>query len=566
MFRGHSFFTSTGVGALLGVAFNFTIAALAHFNAAIMHLERDIMPALRGCIFCLALGPLTLVIGVNYFSVEESIGKYLKQYAVLLCLLAAASMFRVRRIISSPQFWGQAIPGWIQGLLESDLLRACGLIICLPGLPIFMFIFGLRNRARSCRGNLAQVESPWPDWDTTTLFRNATSMLLFYVVMVVSAKNVMNNILLLLEYYVGGLSVFWLCVMLVISGLILFIAPFTSGVPIYVLGGRLLVRHYYMDKLEEEALSGDYHPQISDPGFLHGFLIAAILGSILKLAACALQQGWIGASMGSSLRIRMMVGIHTVPTRATEAILRGSAVFPKVCILLGGPDWPTSVLCGILHLSLWRILLQTTPVILQSVGPSALFGSASYVIQDAGTRLTAICGDPSTCQPGNNTMADQYTDVIATWTGYGQVSLVIAVCGQLVLAVFAVNYVQTEAADPKHAEPREEDAPLLRQAALEAERNERLAEYLNWEVLPLWIRLCYIISTVGLWIKAVPSALGVNYEEIENGMILHHIVQGVFILGLLFSCVPLFHKGMLERSWENENPGRLLSDVELSQR
>jgi len=36
----------------------------------------------------------------------------------------------------------------------------------------------------------------------------------------------------------------------------------------------------------------------------------------------------------------------------------------KVSILVGGPDWPTSVMCGILHLDPVGVLLGTTPVAL----------------------------------------------------------------------------------------------------------------------------------------------------------------------------------------------------------
>merc|ERR1719476_652816 len=43
-------------------------------------------------------------------------------------------------------------------------------------------------------------------------------------------------------------------------------------------------------------------------------------------------------------------------------------------ILCGGPDWPTSVLAGILRLSLWQCLLGTSPIIL-TIAPTVLTGS-----------------------------------------------------------------------------------------------------------------------------------------------------------------------------------------------
>jgi len=54
----------------------------------------------------------------------------------------------------------------------------------------------------------------------------------------------------------------------------------------------------------------------------------------------------------------------------------------KVSILIGGPDWPVAVLCGILRLPLGKILLATSPVLLQSVAPCILSGSLLIIFAD----------------------------------------------------------------------------------------------------------------------------------------------------------------------------------------
>ena len=51
-----------------------------------------------------------------------------------------------------------------------------------------------------------------------------------------------------------------------------------------------------------------------------------------------------------------------IPSRDLRARARTS--FGAICVLVGGPDWPTSVLCGILKLPLPKILLGTTPIVL----------------------------------------------------------------------------------------------------------------------------------------------------------------------------------------------------------
>src|SRR6056300_2102000 len=51
---------------------------------------------------------------------------------------------------------------------------------------------------------------------------------------------------------------------------------------------------------------------------------------------------------------------------------------PKVAILIGGPDWPTSVLCGIMRLSLPQIILGTTPGVFLIL-PTCVTGALLYM-------------------------------------------------------------------------------------------------------------------------------------------------------------------------------------------
>merc|ERR1740121_1890074 len=79
--------------------------------------------------------------------------------------------------------------------------------------------------------------------------------------------------------------------------------------------------------------------------------------------------------MGKSVKVQQFVGVTKVGVLAIEAVLKeeGFKLF-KVCILVAGPDFPTSVLCGILRLSIPQMLLGTCPVILVSIIPQTLVG------------------------------------------------------------------------------------------------------------------------------------------------------------------------------------------------
>merc|ERR1719230_622455 len=99
-----------------------------------------------------------------------------------------------------------------------------------------------------------------------------------------------------------------------------------------------------------------------------------LAGSAAKLLACVGQYS-LGYFMGKSVKVQQFVGVTQVGVLATEAVLKeeGFKLF-KVCILVAGPDFPTSVLCGILKLSIPQMLIGTSPVILVSTIPQTLVG------------------------------------------------------------------------------------------------------------------------------------------------------------------------------------------------
>merc|ERR1711871_1744195 len=56
--------------------------------------------------------------------------------------------------------------------------------------------------------------------------------------------------------------------------------------------------------------------------------------------------------------------VNSVTIRAIRKILSSPGLsWSKVCILCGGPDWPTSVLTGILRLNLASMLCGSMPII-----------------------------------------------------------------------------------------------------------------------------------------------------------------------------------------------------------
>eukprot|EP00927_Polykrikos_kofoidii_P061657 TRINITY_DN56492_c0_g1_i1.p1 TRINITY_DN56492_c0_g1~~TRINITY_DN56492_c0_g1_i1.p1 ORF type:complete len:857 (-),score=91.00 TRINITY_DN56492_c0_g1_i1:174-2723(-) len=137
------------------------------------------------------------------------------------------------------------------------------------------------------------------------------------------------------------------CCIFYVVGLVMFLLPPVPGVPVYVAAGCIVVAR----GKEESWLD-----------FYGGVVFTSFFGLVLKLNAVTMQQKIIGEWFGRSIHIQRCVGVHTVGIRAVEQILAKPGLrLEKVAILCGGPDWPTSVLTGILRMNLTEMLLGTLP-------------------------------------------------------------------------------------------------------------------------------------------------------------------------------------------------------------
>jgi hypothetical protein len=145
-------------------------------------------------------------------------------------------------------------------------------------------------------------------------------------------------------------------------GMFLFMLPPVPGLPIYLTAGIVLI-------------------SIGMPslGMVGAILYATAVSLGIKLLACAVQQKLIGGLLGGSIGVKQAVAINSDTIRAMRLVLSDPGItFNKVAILVGGPDWPVSVLCGILGLDLLPILLGTIPVIF-IIAPTVLTGSFTYI-------------------------------------------------------------------------------------------------------------------------------------------------------------------------------------------
>ena len=97
----------------------------------------------------------------------------------------------------------------------------------------------------------------------------------------------------------------------------------------------------------------------------------------------------IGENLSHFVSVRQFVGINSTLMKAMRLVLGKPGIsLSKVSILIGGPDWPTSVLAGIMRLKLLQIMIGTMPIVFL-IFPTVLTGALLYM-----TSLETETGNP----------------------------------------------------------------------------------------------------------------------------------------------------------------------------
>ena len=200
-------------------------------------------------------------------------------------------------------------------------------------------------------------------WNWTLVLKYGLAWGMVFMIMNVIISKFTVLLLSVLISACASMSVAVVTIILVIVGIFLFLLPPVPGVPIYITAGLLLI------------------PVGKNAGWSTAFSIvyAGCLGLILKLLACSIQQKGIGEPLGNKVWVRKAIGINSDMIRVTRLVLADKGLsIAKISLLVGGPDWPTSVLCGVLKLNLFSILLGTMPV-WALIWPTVLSGSFMYL-------------------------------------------------------------------------------------------------------------------------------------------------------------------------------------------
>jgi len=276
-------------------------------------------------------------------------------------------------------------------------------------------------------------------------------------------------------------------ILVFLVGFTMFLLPPVPGVPVYVFAGIVVA--------EKGRQTGSI-------GFAGGCIIAIMLCFALKLTACT-GQWLIGFYMGKSVKIQQLIGVDKVVTRAIEQILRAPGLtVAKVSVLVGGPDWPTSVTCGILRLNIPQMLLGTSPVIFV-LTPCVL----------AGAFLARVT-------PGEDSSENVLANAFLGLSVVGQ-------AGSAVIAVYSFTQV-IERDGEELAKPRPEHEAVAALTQAEAAYNKTFQEVTTWNRLSSCMRAVVIAAACLIMLSctvfclldelcfrsfAVSSKIGDPYEK-----------------------------------------------------
>jgi len=356
----------------------------------VQHIKQlSMLVKVVACLFVLVIGAL-YVVGQLLYANSDIAFMVLGLLGAMFLLFVLFVWVAFSRIVWAMGRWLQDLPVWkaARCVVDWPLTRAFFICPLLPAIPIVLLSSLLNQRVRVCRGlrkavprkqldeedmlegdemepmsftpRVAAVLAVVRRWDWLKICHWCYALCGIYVCYTICP--LLLNVGL---SWLRSITVNWPFAVIVSStfviGVVAFLLPPVPGMTIYIFGGLVI--------------SGTCPPVNTDRGFWLGTAINMIMCWVLKLVACALQQKCIGGLLGRSMWVRRTVGVHKVAIRCIEAELKTPGLtLGKVAILCGGPDWPTSVIAGVLNLSLLQCELGTVPII-GFVAPCALTGS-----------------------------------------------------------------------------------------------------------------------------------------------------------------------------------------------
>mmetsp|Transcript_9883 Transcript_9883/g.20090 ORF Transcript_9883/g.20090 Transcript_9883/m.20090 type:complete len:174 (-) Transcript_9883:948-1469(-) len=112
---------------------------------------------------------------------------------------------------------------------------------------------------------------------------------------------------------------------------------------------------------------------------------ATTVGWLCNHVSCLMQYFAIGRLLRHSVWIKSLLVVNSPTVKAMKVIMQkpGLLSFDKVSVMVGGPDWPTHVLAGVIDVPILPLQLGTIPII-APIALTVLAGGGLLKVQEGG--------------------------------------------------------------------------------------------------------------------------------------------------------------------------------------
>ncbi len=428
---------------------------------------------------------------ISLASVQMGVADDIIQLLVLLCALFAFGCFLA---IGPERIYKQVlrldITKKVIGYSHSDLAKALLFCITMTFIPFGLALSAFSSAARKLGiswhvpsddpeapkdGILTAETSTFMAWwfsNPQKVFKYASYISIGYFCFTIGVG---KAAVLFLAWLIGVMKSQHVAVVIFVFiaiGVFMFLLPPIPGPPVYITGGLLIVGA--MEK---------------DIGFWSAAVVAIFVNEFTKLFSSALQQKLIGERLSGNVSIRYQVGINSLQMRAIRYCLEQKGLtLAKVAILCGGPDWPTSVLCGILRLPLFQCAIGAAPIIFLYLGWCTLAGALLLKVGSCGDSTAAATGD-----------ADQ-----GFWGALNSIALALTFITMMFTASSALFFMEHTVATKREIL----DAMPIDEEVLELEKNKKARDEV-YESVTRWSNLTKRMRSL-ITLAAVTGVLSVQ--------------------------------------------------------
>jgi len=458
-------------------------------EATMQYLMKETKLAACGLLLVVLITWVAASIAANSMGLSQMVLRLGIALGVGLAIDAAyiiGSVHRFKKLYKELAEYNDAVK-FLKKTIQSDWARGAFVLFFMPLLPVYFGYEVLHRYVRtalvrlhilSLDDCLAYEDAPpscfteegarrWKyfmEWDKTAVLETTLLIGIIYFTLQVGVTKGLTLLLAWLGKVVAPWPLVWILVFLFVVGMAMFMFPPIPGVPVFMLCGVVITQKFHATGLS----------------FSSACVVATVFAIFLKMSAIFVQQKLIGEMLSANLTVKSMCALETPLMKACRHILSGPFSMAKVAILVGGPDWPTSVFTGILGLPLFKMLLGSLPVtilILPVVLSSAFQVRTGHETDEAAQRFYS-----------------NVASLMLILSSIVMIGMMVTVSYYIdkILRDFATEIEEGEwMRDPQEAE-------ILELRAETERRNNAKKELGQWRRLPDWMQSMLIVGSLSM--------------------------------------------------------------------